>query len=798
MKKIFLIVLIVVLVLLASLFVVPIIFKKQISEVVKKELSIQLKADVNFGSVGVTLFKNFPSLSLSLNDLSVINTTDTLISLKRFVLDMDAWKAIAKQEIVVEQLLLDAPRLKYITGVAIENTMQEPEAIEDTTSTNVKVSIKNFTVVDGMLHYKDTTEKMEAILNCINATVSGNFAQMKTLLDINFTSSGIFFAMDNTPYLNYFPASMNAKVEADLQAFRFDLQENNMSLGALSLVLDGFVQVGDSSTTMDITIDAPQTGMNDLLRMVPQAFASYLEGIKTDGSVSLEGNIKGDFIDADRLPGFDLRFTVSDGIFQYPDLPKSINKITIDAQLTHPDNTNLDAMVIRIGKFFFNFGDNPIESGWLFTTPMSDLNIDGFFKGKVDLSTIKDIVPIENAELRGIINADVTMKGKMSDIEKEQYDRFKAAGYLSMKTFWFKSNDVPQGIEINETTMNFSPEKIDLKSFSAKMGESDFTLKGQLSNYINYVFRDGTLKGSFQHYSNYINANEFLDQEDNTVTESAPVDSSNFIVPDKLDLVFNSSINRMLFDNLNISGTRGKISIKERKAILDELKMDLLSGSMVLNGVYNTMDTNNVYSDMQLTVDNIDVSQTTASFTAIRKLAPIATYTEGRISLKMNYFAPFMSNGEIDMNKLNSRGFISSPSLLVKNNSALDQLAKTTNNDRYKNLKTGPFKANYIVENGKVVIEPFTVQVEDKKMEIWGEHALNNVMDYRIKTTVAANELGKDVGNLVKLVSDPNRQLPVTVIIKGDIKKPAVSIDAKEALNQLQKDAGKGILNIFR
>ena len=604
--------------------------------------------------------------------------------------------------------------------------------------------------------------------------------------------------MDNTPYLNYFPASMNAKVEADLQTFRFDLRDNNMTLGALSLVLDGFVQVGDSSTTMDITLNAPQTGMNDLLKMVPQTFSSYLEGIKTDGSVTLNGNIKGEFVDAEHLPGFDLRFTVNEGIFQYPDLPKSINKITIDAQLTHPDNTNLDALVIKVGKFYFNFGDNPVESGWLFTTPMTDLNIDGFFKGKVNLSTLKDIVPVENAELKGIIDANITMKGKMSDIEKERYDLFKAAGYLSMKDFWFKSNDVPQGIEINETTMNFSPEKIDLKSFSAKMGESDFTLNGQLSNYINYVFRDGTLKGNFRHYSNYINANEFLDQDDNMDTETAPVDSSNFIVPDKLDLVFNSTINRMLFDKLTISGTRGIISIKDRKAILDELKMELLKGSIVMNGVYNTVDTNNVFSDMQLQVDNIDVSQTAASFSAIQKLAPIATYTEGRISLKMNYFAPFMTNGEIDMNRLNSRGYISSPSLLVKNNSALDQLAKVTNNDKYKNLKTGPFKANYIVEKGKVIIEPFNVQVEDKKMEIWGEHALSNIMDYRIKTTVAANELGKDVGNLVKLVSDPNRQLPVTVIIKGELKKPSVSIDAKEALNQLQKDAGKGILNLFK
>lgn len=799
MKKALKFIAIFLLILVIIVIATPFLFKTQISNVVKNELSKQMEAEVEFGSVNISIFKHFPDLTLSLNQLSIIEPgKDTLISMDAFLLDMQTWSAITQNELRIKSLVLNKPRINIVMGSSdtIPEEMTLEEQINDSIASDdvFLVKLNNFSIVNGAILFKDTVSIMEAAVEGINMTLSGDFSELKTVLNVEIKVNNLYYSQDNETLIKGFPASLQAKIDADLNTQFFTLKENSLKLGVLNLELEGIVDASSENIGMDLKLNAPVTDMSDLIEMLPESYASMLKGIKTDGNIGINGFIKGEYIDSERLPEFNLAFNVSNGVFKYPDLPKSIGNINISANVSHPNQTNADATLVKIDNFSCDFGGNPIESKWIFSTPVSDLNIDGYFKGKVDLASLKDVIPLEDYDIKGKINADVKLKGKMSAIEKEDYEKFNASGFMTLKAFWFKSNDVPQGISINESTLAFSPKQIDLKSFSAQMGQSDFTLSGKISNYINYVFSNGTLNGSFTHYSAFINANEFLDEEDNASTETTPTESSPFIVPDKLNLVFTSNIDRMLFDNLRINGTRGKISVMDRKTILDGIKMELLEGSMVMTGVYNSSDTLNVFADMHLNIDNIDVSKTSEAFSAVRKLAPIATYTEGRISFNMDYYSPFMSNGEVDLNKLTSSGYVSSPSLLVKNNSSLDELAKVTNNSRYKNLRTGSFKANYIVENGKVIIKPFKVRIEDKNMEIWGEHSLANVMDYRIKTTVAANELGSDVAKLVKLVSDPNKQLPVTVIIKGDIKKPVVSLDAKDALKQLQKDASKGLL----
>jgi hypothetical protein len=51
---------IIVVVLIALAFIIPIAFKKQITELVKKEINKSLTAKVDFADVSLSLFRHFP------------------------------------------------------------------------------------------------------------------------------------------------------------------------------------------------------------------------------------------------------------------------------------------------------------------------------------------------------------------------------------------------------------------------------------------------------------------------------------------------------------------------------------------------------------------------------------------------------------------------------------------------------------------------------------------------------------------------------------------------------------------
>ncbi|HKC36649.1 MAG TPA: hypothetical protein VKB95_11325, partial [Chitinophagaceae bacterium] len=79
---------IILLVLIAAAFLIPVLFKKQITALIKKEINKSLVAKVDFRDVRLSLFRHFPKVSIALDELSIVGTNefakDTLISAKTF------------------------------------------------------------------------------------------------------------------------------------------------------------------------------------------------------------------------------------------------------------------------------------------------------------------------------------------------------------------------------------------------------------------------------------------------------------------------------------------------------------------------------------------------------------------------------------------------------------------------------------------------------------------------------------------------------------------------------------------
>ena len=56
---------------------------------------------------------------------------------------------------------------------------------------------------------------------------------------------------------------------------------------------------------------------------------------------------------------------------------------------------------------------------------------------------IKQVYPLGDMELNGTINADMQMSGRLSYIEKEQYDNMKASGTIGLTNMKLKMQDMP-------------------------------------------------------------------------------------------------------------------------------------------------------------------------------------------------------------------------------------------------------------------------------------------------------------------------------------------------------------------
>ena len=144
---------IILLVLIAAAFLIPILFKKQITTLVKKEINKTLTAKVDFKDVSLSLFRHFPKISISLEDLSIVGANefakDTLISTQSLDASVNLISAIKGKDIKVYGVYLESPRIHALInkdGKAnwdIAKADNDTTASADSTPSEFKMNLKN-------------------------------------------------------------------------------------------------------------------------------------------------------------------------------------------------------------------------------------------------------------------------------------------------------------------------------------------------------------------------------------------------------------------------------------------------------------------------------------------------------------------------------------------------------------------------------------------------------------------------------------------------------------------------------
>lgn len=110
MKKILIILSIIVVVIIGTLFIIPICFKGEILQIIQNQSSRYIKAELKIGNMNLSMFRSFPDLNVSLKNITLIGeeefVTDTLINIPLFEASVNLKSLISGDELIVNRILL--------------------------------------------------------------------------------------------------------------------------------------------------------------------------------------------------------------------------------------------------------------------------------------------------------------------------------------------------------------------------------------------------------------------------------------------------------------------------------------------------------------------------------------------------------------------------------------------------------------------------------------------------------------------------------------------------------------------
>lgn len=783
MKKIIKIAAITLIALLLILLVSPVLFKGKIIEVVKSETNKTMNARIDFKNLGLSFFRSFPHASVSLSDFVITGVDefegDTLMYAGDIAATVNIKSFFGGSGYEITKVSLSDAKLNALVlegGKANWEIMPEGDKEEadkeEAEDAAFKLYLKDVSVGNTDIVYDDKSTGIKAVLKGLNLNLSGDMTADETTIRTRLTIDALSFIMDKIPYLSQAKADATLDINANLKEMKFTLADNKIQLNEIKVNVNGWVAMAaEEVIEMDIRLDAPSTRFKDVLSMIPAIYAKDFEKVKTDGSATLEAWAKGT-MKGEELPAFELRLNVADGMFQYPDLPKSVRNIN-SAILVSSSGGSTDNTVIDISKFHFEIGGNPFDLKLNLKTPVSDPDIRMSAVGVLDLGTVKEVYPLEDMELNGNLQANLNLATRMSYIEKEQFDKVEATGTVSVGDMQVEMSDMDP-VEIRNASLFFSPQYVDLKSFSAQIGKNDLAASGKLENFLPYFLKDETLKGTLKVSSNYLNLNDFMSESGKTETAASPdtVTLGLIEVPRNLNLMLTGDFKEVIFDNLEMSNVAGEITVKDGKVSMKNLAMNALGGSMKVSGYYDTKVPEKPEVSMSLNIKEASFSKTFSTFVTIQKLAPIFEGMFGNYSTNLQLTTPLGEGFSPILSSLTANGSLASNNVEVKDIAVLNGLASALKNESLKDLKIKDLNLPFAINDGRVATSPFDIKFGAGTMNLSGTTGLDQTIDYIAKVKLSDKASNKYLQS-------------VNVKIGGTFSSPKFSLDTKDAADQL-------------
>ena len=680
-----------------------------------------------------------------------------------------------------------------------------------------------YAIENLFITYNDFQHSTYASIADIDLKLNGNFSETNTLIDIFLALQNISYRHQNSVWINKTDLKWQAVIGANLKEMTFDIQKNDLALNDLKLDLTGNIGIGEDKYKLDLQLNAPDTKFASLLAMVPKTLQHYIEGLETSGDFKLNVTAKGEYY-ADHLPALQANLLVNNASVKYPELPEAIRQINIDLNVSNPGGP-VDSTQLNLKKLSFDIAGN-LFSMYLNISNPNDPVLAGGAVGVINFSNLKKALPLKDITLQGIVTTDMTFNGKYQYIEKEQYEKFIAKGNIILKDLLLVNAEFPEGISIPQGSVTITPAQLNLKQLQAKVFSSDFTLQGNISNYLPYVFKNETLKGNFSLHSNRINLNEFIiaqakaarqTKSDTTARASAdsialtnkPTAAEGALeIPKNIDVQFTSNISTILFDNLTIRNVKGQISLDNAVATLKNLSMDMLEGKMVMNGQYNTANPKIPTVDFKLNISDFDIHAAYEAFTFLRKSIPVAMNCSGQVSAAMNFSSTLDKEMSPVMTTANGGGYLESKGILINDNPAMNQLASVMKNDELSRLSISKLKIDFKLENGNIIVEPFKTSFAGNPVTIYGNQTVDGQLDYTLSMNIDRKFFGKDIDNLLKSIpgSDNIKNLDIDAKVEGTLSKPVIKPDLSKAIKAVTKAAEKelkgnllqGIQNLFK
>ena len=458
------------------------------------ELNKQLPGELVVGSSNISALENFPYVSIRVNNVKFYDgkqkTGKPIYEAERMYIGFSL-RDILNQKYRVKAIVLrnghldlvqdNSGKLNFVEACRIR---QDTTALSTSTpSTELDLDLKKIVLKNMKVSYLDEQSKHRYVARIERIQSSFHSDSMNILADLNGKMLVDFIRPGDTSLFRNKHLETTFQFIYDKRARNFKLPTGNIKLEDALFNVTGNVDL-QNDNMMDIRITGVNPDFKQLLSFAPDNVKKELGHFKYNGRLTFAGTVKGKLKDG-QLHMVEFSFYCANAWLHNTETNKKLDSLAFKGYYTNGAERSLKTSELRLLNVNARPGQGVFRGNLVlrdFTNPKilmqvnSDLELAfiGNFLGIKDLQKITGHITLKMdfKELVDISVPEKTMDKLTKGIQSE----------LSVRNLTFHIPGYPYMVEKLNMHADMKGGFVNLDTLSFRIGNSDVTMKGSLSD----------------------------------------------------------------------------------------------------------------------------------------------------------------------------------------------------------------------------------------------------------------------------------------------------------------------------
>jgi hypothetical protein len=742
--------------LIASVF----LFKDKIINEFIREANKQLNTPVKIGKIDVSLFDQFPQISIVLNSVYVEDSHPgqyPLLTADRISFVMNPIE-VYRGNYTIKGIKVENSETTLKLNAKGETNYDIVKKQTGSSKGSVGFALHDVSLVNTKVRYLDVKQSQDFVFNSTDmiASITSDNDVYEISAEGQLTSDKI--QIGKNTFLDNKAFQIKSELTYDDNKKTIVIKPSSLDLKHAKFSVSG-TYGWKNKNIVNIETKGKNTDIQTLISLLPQTLASKLVKYQSKGDVYFSSRIKGE-ISKTKNPEFVADFGCSNATIYHPDYKSKIENATVKGSFATSElgNARESALVLKniSGKL-----NNENFTGNFVIQDFVDPEVICDFKGKVDAPSVLSFYPIEELQnVSGTLLVDISFEGKIAFLKnKATAQRVATLGTIDLQNINLDYGREKIPLQNLNGNLQFSNNDLALSNVSGKLGNSDFLLNGFFKNVITFIlFENQPIGIETDLKSRYVDLDQVF-----AITFGNPTEGVNqeytFSISRNVNLNFNCDIKSLHYKRFRGQHLKGDLLVKNEMAVSRKFSVRTMGGDLELSGILDAKNQKAIDIVTSAKLNNISVDSVFYVFQNFDQDFVQDKHLKGQASADVNM--------EMTLNehlKLFPGTLIADISATIKNGQLnnfepMKKLSRYLDDEGLTKLRFSDLKNDIHIEKQTIFIPQMSIRSNVTDILISGTHTFDQKIDYRLITPLRR-----------KKVADPEAELATEVDQKGQTK----------------------------